>query len=130
MSDLQLIEQLYEAFGARDDDTFRKLCTPDIEWVQSPGFPGGKTYAGADAVIGGVFERNASLWNDFHFRVGSMHAADGHVFVLGHYTGTGRDTGKPFSAVVAHVYDIADGLVARFRMYADTHTIRSSLEPA
>ena len=130
MSDLELIEQLYAAFGARDDDAFRKLCTPDIEWVQSPGFPGGKTYVGADAVISGVFKRNASLWDDFRFRIGSMHAADGHVFVLGHYTGTGPGNGQPLNAVVTHVYDIADGLVARFRMYADTHTIHQSLTPA
>ena len=127
MTPLVIIQNLYASFRERDYLTFRKLCSPDIEWVQNPGFPGGATYHGADAIIEGVFERNDALWDDFRFELESMHPAGEVVTVIGHYTGKNSTTNEPFRAPVAHIYDVADGTVQRFRMFADTHTLHQSL---
>ena len=127
MKPLQTIQKLYASSGARDFHAFRELCSPTIQWVQNPGFPGGSTYEGADAIIEGVFERNDALWKDFRFELESMHEAGNVVTVIGHYVGRNRTTEEPFRASVAHIYDVADGAVQRFRMFADTHTLHQSL---
>ena len=127
MTPLQTIQKLYASFGARDFHAFRELCSPSIQWFQNPGFPGGATYEGADAIIEGVFERNDALWKDFRFELESMHEAGNVVTVIGHYAGRNRTTEEPFRASVAHIYDVANGAVQRFRMFADTHTLHQSL---
>ena len=127
MKPLKTIQNLYASFRERDYLTFRKLCSPNIEWVQNPGFPGGATYHGANAIIEGVFERNDALWDDFRFELESMHPAGEVVTVIGHYTGKNSTTNEPFRAPVTHIYDVADGTVQRFRMFADTHTLHQSL---
>lgn len=127
MTPLETIQKLYASFGERDFLAFRELCSPSIQWVQNPGFPGGTTYSGADAIIEGVFERNDALWKDFRFEQESMHEAGDVVTVIGQYVGKNRTTDEPFRASVAHIYDVANGVVQRFRMFADTHTLHQSL---
>ena len=127
MTSLKLIQNLYNTFQQRDFPAFRKLCAPNIEWVQNPGFPGGATYVGAEAIIDGVFKRNDALWRDFQFELESMNAAGDVVTVIGSYTGKNPSTGEPFRASVAHIYDVADDCVQRFRMFADTHILHQSL---
>jgi ketosteroid isomerase-like protein len=127
MTSLEIIQKLYASFSERDFITFSNLCSPEIQWVQNPGFPGGSTYTGPDAIIEGVFKRNDALWDDFRFEIESMHEAGEVVTVIGHYTGKNTTTNKPFRASVAHIYDVADGTVQRFRMFADTHTLHQSL---
>ncbi|MFT5855254.1 MAG: ketosteroid isomerase-like protein, partial [Verrucomicrobiales bacterium] len=126
MTPLETIQKLYASFGERDFRAFRELCSPTVQWLQNPGFPGGAIYDGADAIIKGVFERNDALWKDFRFELESMHEAGDVVIVTGHYTGKNSATNVPFRASVAHIYDVADGAVQRFRMFADTHTLHQS----
>ena len=42
------------------------------------------------------------------------------VAVVARYTGTGKSTGKELDLEVAHVWDVRDGKVARFRHFPDT----------
>jgi ketosteroid isomerase-like protein len=51
MSNLEVVQELYRAFREKDYDAFRKISTPDIEWIQNEGFPRGSNRRGADAVI-------------------------------------------------------------------------------
>jgi ketosteroid isomerase-like protein len=41
MSSIEIIENLYSAFQNKDYDSFRALCSDDIEWIQNEGFPQG-----------------------------------------------------------------------------------------
>ena len=122
-----LIKALYQAFGEEGYATFRNLCTPDIEWVQNVGFPGGATYRGVDAIIAGVFQGNARRWEGFGVEISEILDAGTSVVVVGHYHGHHRESGRSFRAAVAHVYDLRDGRVCRFRMFADTKTLWDSL---
>ena len=45
------------------------------------------------------------------------------VVVVGKYRGRHRGSGKSFSAAAAHIYDLADGKIARFRQFTDTKVI-------
>lgn len=61
MTNLQVVQELYRAFREKDYDAFLNLCTSDLEWIQNQGFPQGKTYRGATAVVEEVFKANDDL---------------------------------------------------------------------
>lgn len=121
MSPLETIRELYRAMRAGDDAAFIALCTDDLIWQQSAGFPGGSTWHGAASVIENVFRANARRWTGFAFTENEFIATGDRVVVLGHYSGTAPATGKIMRTAVAHVYDLHDGKIRRFRMFADTH---------
>ena len=123
MSGTALIQELYRSMREQDDAAFTALCTDDLVWQQSAGFPGGSTWHGAAAVIENVFRANARRWTGFAFTVDEMIEGTDRVVALGHYSGTHAQSGKAMRAAVAHVYDLSAGKVARFRMFADTKTM-------
>ncbi|MEO0013960.1 MAG: hypothetical protein RLZZ535_2349 [Cyanobacteriota bacterium] len=127
MNNIEVIKELYRAFREQDYDTFLRLSTEDIEWIQNEGFPGGATYKGASAVIQGVFKANNDKWSDFAYHIEEILDAGNSVIVIGKYSGRDRLSGKPMSAAAAHIYDLRDGKIARFRMFADTKSIWNAM---
>ena len=115
-----LVERLYHAFRADDRAALHQLFTPDVHWVQSPGFPGGGTYVGPDAIVDGLFARLRAEWSGWSAAVTEMLDAGDAVIVLGEYAGTYRATGRTMRSIFAHVYRIRDGRVYRFEQFADT----------
>lgn len=126
MDNIKTVKALYEAFREKDYDTFLLICTEDLEWIQNDGFPDGQTYKGAAEVVRGVFESNASRWDNFAYHIESFLDAGDTVIVIGEYSGKERTTGKKMKAAAAHVYELRDGKICRFRMFADTKTIWDS----
>ncbi len=127
MNNIEIIQELYRAFREKDYDAFRKICTPDIEWIQNEGFPQGATYQGAASVVEGVFKSNDERWEKFLFHIDQYLNAGDSVIVIGAYIGRNRQSQKSLRAAAAHVYELVDGKVCRFRMFADTKTIWDSM---
>ncbi|MGL5836822.1 MAG: nuclear transport factor 2 family protein [Waterburya sp.] len=127
MNSIEVVKELYRAFREQDYDTFLRLSTEDIEWIQNEGFPGGATYIGASAIIEGVFKANSDKWSDFAYHIEEILDAGNSVIVIGKYTGRDRLFGKAMSAAAAHIYDLHDGKIARFRMFADTKSIWNAM---
>lgn len=127
MTNLETIQELYRAFREKDYDAFYHICTSDLEWIQNDGFPQGATYHGAAVVIEKVFKSNDERWEKFSFQVEQCLDAGDTVIVIGAYVGRSRESQKSLHAVAAHVYDLVDGKVCRFRMFADTKTIWNSI---
>lgn len=127
MNNIKVVQELYQAFREQDYDTFSRLSTEDIEWIQNEGFPGGATYKGASAVIEGVFKANNDKWSDFAYHIEEILDAGNSVIVIGKYSGRDRLSGKSMSAAAAHIYDLHDGKIARFRMFADTKSIWNAM---
>jgi ketosteroid isomerase-like protein len=86
-------------------------------------FPSGATRQGASEVIEEVFKANNNNWESFAYNIEEFLDAGNSVIVIGMYTGRHRISGKLMSANAAHVYDLFDGKVCRFRMFADTKKI-------
>lgn len=126
MNNLEIVQQLYRAFREKDYDAFLRICTPDLEWIQNDGFPQGRTYHSAIAVVEGVFKANDERWSEFSFEIDQYLAAEDSVIVIGAYVGYNRQSGKTLRAAAAHIYDLLDNKVWRFRMFADTKTIWDS----
>ena len=127
MNNIEVIQELYRAFREKDYESFLNICAEDLEWVQNEGFPGGDTRKGASEVIEGVFKANNNNWEGFAYHVEEFIDADNSVIVIGRYAGRDRISGKSMNAAAAHVYDLCDGKVYRFRMFADTKKIWDSM---
>ena len=127
MNNVETVKELYRAFREKDYDSFLSICTSDLEWIQNEGFPNGQTYRGASEVIRGVFEANESRWDNFTYRIDSFLDAGDSVIVTGAYFGRERTTEKMMQAVAAHIYNLRDGKIYRFQMFADTKTIWDSM---
>ena len=123
MTNIETIQELYRCFREKDYDGFRTVCTDDLEWIQNKGFPNGATHKGAEAVIEDVFKGNQAEWEGFAYRIEQFLDAGPSVVVLGKYEGRHHATKKHMQAAAALVYDLRDGKVCRFRMFADTKPI-------
>ena len=123
MKNIEVVQELYRAFRAKDYDAFTRICTDDLEWIQNAGFPNGATYQGAAEVIAGVFQANDHAWERFAYEIEEFLEAGDSVIVIGKYRGQNRISGKSMMAGAAHIYDLRDGKICRFRMFADTKTI-------
>jgi ketosteroid isomerase-like protein len=130
MSSISIIENLYRTFRDKDYDSFRALCSEDMEWIQNKGFPKGGHHYGADAVIKNVFQQFEKDWNYFKFQVEEMfESEDGSkVTVLGVYFGEHKQTGKTVEAAAAHIYEIKHSKVKRFRQFTDTALIQAATQ--
>ncbi len=122
-TNVETIEKLYRIIRAKDYDAFPSVCAPDVEWIQNEGFPGGATRRGAQAVMDGVFRVFDSAWENWGFDIEHYLDAGDTVVVVGKYRGRYRASGKLFSASAAHVYDLKDGKISRFRQFADTKLV-------
>ncbi|MEM9004723.1 MAG: nuclear transport factor 2 family protein [Cyanobacteria bacterium P01_F01_bin.86] len=127
MNNIEVIQELYRAFREKDYTAFLSISTEDLEWIQNEGFPGGAKRKGASEVIEGVFKANNNHWENFAFHIEEFLDAGSSVIVIGKYTGTNRISGQSMSAAAAHIYDLRDSKVHRFRMFADTKKIWDSM---
>jgi ketosteroid isomerase-like protein len=65
MTNLTLVERFYSAVSQGDSETIRRSLSPDIEWVQTEGFPNGKTYQGIDDVFKELFPMFSQEWHQW-----------------------------------------------------------------
>ena len=126
-ANVDLIEQLYDAFARGDIPGVLGAFDPQIEWTSAEGalYPG--TFIGPDAVLSNVFARIGGEWDGFRVEPAEYLDAGDHVVALGRYSGTYRATGRAMSAAFAHVWTVRDGRVVRFRQYADTRKMAEAL---
>ncbi len=130
MTNIEVIQELYRAFAAKDYDAFRRICHADLEWIQNPGFPNGGHHKGADTVIAKVFQRFNTDWREWRFRIEEYLDTGATVIVIGFYEGVHAQSDKHFHSAAAHVYDLREGKVVRFRQFADTKVIWDAMLPA
>lgn len=126
-TNVQLLEQLYDAFARGDVGTVLGAFDPEIEWTSSEGavYPG--TFHGPDAVLQNIFMRIATEWEGFRVDVHEYIDGGDNVVALARYSGTYRDTGKSMDAGVAHVWTVRDGRIVRYRQYVDSRKLAEAL---
>jgi uncharacterized protein len=123
MSNVQMMRDLYEAFGRGDVPTVLGAMDPAIEWREAEGNPyqpSGKAWQGPDAIVQNLFMRLATEWDGFTVHPGVFHDAGDAVVVEARYTGTYKQTGRKLDAQVCHVWTTREGKVIGFQQYVDT----------
>lgn len=126
-SNLEVVQELYEAFGRGDVPAVLERLSPEIEWHEAEGFPYGGTYRGHDEVLEGVFARLDSEWDDFRVAPERFVDGDDVIVALGEYSGTYLETGRDFRAPFAHVWDVDGGRAVRFQQHTDTAVVQQAL---
>lgn len=129
MSNLKVVQGVYEAFAKGNIPGVLGILSPDVAWTEAEGFPYAGTYIGPNAVLENVFVRLGTEWDGFAAVADEFIDGGGTVVVLGKYSGTYKATGKSFQANFAHVWKIQGGKAIRFVQYADTLLVHRALQP-
>ncbi len=129
MNNLRIVQDLYDAFGRKDEARIHQLLAADVEWIQCAGFPGGGRRQGVEEVLEKVFAGLHDEWRDWRVEVDEFLDAGASIVALGRYAGTHGETGRSMEAVFAHVYDVADRRITRFRQFTDTVPLVEAARP-
>ncbi|MFB6721526.1 nuclear transport factor 2 family protein [Kribbella sp. NPDC056345] len=117
LSNVQLVTNLYEAYGRGDLDTIRSYLAPDVVMTQPEQLPWGDRYLGPD----GFFEFLGKLngYVDAKLDVEDVFDAGDTVVEVGHTVGTVRANGAQFRARESHLITLRDGQIVRFQVLVD-----------
>lgn len=117
---VEVVKAAYEANARGDAEAFMGALAEDVEWHEAAGMPYGGVHRGREAVGQNVLGPLLADVQDFAVTPEEFFPSGDSVAVVARYTGTGKETGKQLDLQVAHVWDVRDGQIARFRQFADT----------
>jgi uncharacterized protein len=115
---LQVVKDVYSRFAKGEIDGFLSLCADDIEWVvngpanleKCKAFKGRRGVREFLDILAGNWEFSSFVPHQF--------IADGKtVVVLGEETGQDKSSGRRFENRWAHVFDVQEGQIVRFREF-------------
>ena len=126
-NNVEIARSSYEAFARGDLPAVLDLFATDVEWHAAEGLPWGGVHKGRDAVAQDVFGALMAAFDGFTLT--QEHYIDGgdFVVVLGRYSATARQTGKPLDAAFAHVWELEGGQLRRYHHYTDTLKFHEAL---
>ncbi|WP_211829271.1 nuclear transport factor 2 family protein [Kistimonas asteriae] len=118
MSPVDIVKNVYDSFSKGDLEGFIQMCDENIEWVVNgpASLEKCQSYRGREGVrqFLDILERT---WTFRSFSANQyIHDGDS-VVVLGDETGDDKATNQPFENRWAHVFDIKDDKVIRFREF-------------
>jgi ketosteroid isomerase-like protein len=102
----EMVEELRDAYNARDPDAFAAVWNPDCEWhpfltARVEGDPG---YHGHNC-IRAWFEDVDEMFSEMHVELGRFREVGDRVLVIGQMTATGRGSGAAVSSEVGWVFE-------------------------
>lgn len=131
MSNLDLVRNLYEAFGRGDIPTVLGAMASDIQWREAesnPYQPSGAAWIGPDAVVENLFARLGAEWDGFAVHPRTYHASSDGVVVEGRYSGTFKANAQKVDAQFCHVWTLSGDKITRFQQYTDTAQFHEAME--
>lgn len=121
MNNLEIIRSTYEGKTSEENGkNLAKYVAEDISWTEAKGFPYAGTYIGMESITKNVFSRLGSEWIDYKFTPEDYVATDNKVVAYGTYSGTYKQTGKSFTARVAHIWKLESGKIISFEQFVDS----------
>ncbi|MFN2491048.1 MAG: nuclear transport factor 2 family protein [Actinomycetota bacterium] len=117
---VDIVRVVYEAFRRGDVPAVLGALADELEWYEAQGMPYGGLHRNWESVAEKVFGPLIEDIPDFEVSPEEFIASGETVVALVRYTGTGKATGKRLDLPVAHVWDIRDVKIVRFRHFADT----------
>jgi ketosteroid isomerase-like protein len=121
MSNLEVIQGLYEAFGRGDIAAVLEALDPEIEWVEPEleGLLYGGTHRGLEAVTNEVLALIPQTWEKVELQPEDWIVGGDAVVVVGRFNARGKG-GKEGSWRFAHVWKMRDGKGVRVEPFVDT----------
>jgi ketosteroid isomerase-like protein len=125
----ELARAFYAAVSRDDVPGVIGLLHPDLHWTEAEGFPYySGTWRTPEEVVDKLLIPLMRDWDNFSAVAVDYIVEGNRVVSLGAYAGVNKATGKAMRAPFAHVWQVADGKLARFDMYADTWLVRWAME--
>jgi len=123
MNNVDIVKNLYAAFGRGDIQTVLGMMDPEIEWYEAEGhpyMPTGKPWVGPDTILKNLFMRFGTEWDGVAVHPAVFHDAGDDVVVEGRFSGTHKQTGKSANLQICHLWSVKDGRATAFRGFTDT----------
>ena len=114
MSNIQLIEKVYETFSAGDMDGWASLHTSDFEFKYLGNLPFSGTFIGPQTAIDECFLNIPNYLENFLVTPIRMFECEDRVFVHIHMTATNLDT------EAMHMFVVDEGRVRKFQGFDNT----------
>jgi ketosteroid isomerase-like protein len=114
---LDVVKDVYNRFATGDIDGFLALCADNIEWVVNgpADLEKCKAFQGRRGVQ--QFLDLLAQWEFSSFAPREFIVGERTVVVLGEEAGSDKASGHRFSNRWAHVFDVQDGQIVRFREF-------------
>jgi hypothetical protein len=116
-SDAKLVQLAYDAFGKGDIATVIAMLDETVDWVSPRSLPHGGEFSGP-AQVGKFFEGIGAAWDSLTLDIESVSDAGKNVVGVLHAHGTLKN-GESRSYGAAHVFEIRDGKIVRWREFVD-----------
>ena len=118
---MELVRDGYELWNSGDVAGLAELCfSDDIEYRNSPEWPGQRVYRGSDTVVRFLTEEVAAIIGLEAVRIESMDVFGDEILIALRAQTHGFESGIDFGEVpVFHVARMREGKVSRVRVYLD-----------
>ncbi len=125
-----MVTKMYEDFAKGDVPAVLAVLDVDIRWFEAEGNPlwQGAPAIGPQQVVEQVFTRLMQDYDGFTITVNRIVGLGDTVVMEGRYSGSGKASGRPLDAQVAHVWDFKNGKAVRFQQYVNTAQLQHVLE--
>jgi ketosteroid isomerase-like protein len=120
-SAIDTVRAFYAALGHGDAPVALGMMAEDIEWNTMWHYR--VEGRGPQQVAEFLLKPLMAEWSSFALTPTEYIAEDNTVVSLGRFTGVHGASGKEVDAAYAHVWDVADGKIRRFRQYIDTLSV-------
>ncbi|MFT6796741.1 MAG: ketosteroid isomerase-like protein [Maribacter sp.] len=121
---IDVINNLYDAFATGDMPTVLGAMDPNIQWneAESNSMADGNPYVGPDAILNGVFARLGANHDHFDLKDINVHnMSNNMVLATLRYDAKVKETGKSYNAQAAHLWTLNNaGKIIAFQQYVDT----------
>ena len=118
MTDVEVVEAIYAAMGARDFGALFELIDPDIVITQDERLPWGGRFEGHDGFASFGVTISGAITSAV--TIEAIFEADGDVIQMGRTKGTTVATGAPFDIPEVHRWRIRDGKAVTAHFSIDT----------
>ncbi len=125
-----IVDKAYADFAKGDVPAVLAVLDDNLQWFEAEGNPywRGAPEVGPQQVIEHVFMRIPQDYDGFTINVNRIVGVGNTIVMEGRYTGSGKASGRPLDAQVAHVWDFTDGKVTRFQQYVNTAHLQQVLD--
>jgi ketosteroid isomerase-like protein len=130
-ADVEVVQEIYAAFGRGDIPVLLNLMSEEVEWVY-PG-PSLIPFAGTHHGSEGIADFLSSVVETLDIEQFEPHefvAQDDTVVVLGYERSHVKATDRTFEQEWAHVYTLRDGKVVKVRLIENTAALAAAFEGA
>ncbi|WP_298145762.1 nuclear transport factor 2 family protein [Flavobacterium sp.] len=128
MNNIEVVKKMYQLFAEGDTEKIKAIFDENLKWNMMVGFPNGGQYIGIEAVFENVFGYLSKYWDTWKAISTRYIETEEGVFVIGHYEGTYKKTGKAVKADFASEYKVKDGKITEYNQYTDTALVIDAMK--